>query len=64
MKETKKSAQKKVDSIIKTKKRGSKKWLVIDTKDYLKKKNNNNNNKKGNVLQIDIVICLKKKNKK
>ena len=28
--------------------------------DYLKKKNN----KKGNVLQIDIVICLKKKSKK
>lgn len=23
-----------------------------------------NNNKKGNVLQIDIVICLKKKSKK
>ena len=49
---------KKVDSMINNTKRDYKKWLVIDNKDYLNKKKKMN---KDNMLEIDMVICLKKK---
>ena len=49
-----------VNSIIKLTKKDYKKWLVIDTKNYLKKKTI----RKENTPKIDTEICLKKKNKK
>ena len=45
---------------MKNKKKSYKKWIALDTKNYLKKKNII----QENMQKIDIMICLKKKNKK
>ena len=53
------STQKRVNSIMKKRKKGYKKQLVINAEDYLKKKKI----RKENAQEISTGMCLKKTNK-
>ena len=67
MKETEKSAKIKLNVIMKRTKKGYKKWLAIDSENYLKKQKINTecpkkiNKNQENMRKIKFVVCPKKK---
>lgn len=58
-KKTEKSVQKRIKGIMKKIKKGYKKWLVINTEDYLRKKEI----RKENTQKIYTRICLRRQTK-